>query len=77
VLELKLRERNANVWVLIETRERVIFAFHPASSHGPPPGTIGFNVTQPLDDVVNKLRQRGVRFHASIKDGPELLFFSR
>jgi catechol 2,3-dioxygenase-like lactoylglutathione lyase family enzyme len=77
VLELKLRERNADLWALIETRERMIFALHPASSYGPPSGTvgsitIGFNVKQPLDDVVNKLRQRGVRFHASIKDGPEL-----
>ena len=84
VLELKLRERSANVWALIETRERLIFALHPASANGPPSGTvgsitIGFNVTKPLAQVIDKLRQRGVRFHASVKDGPEagmqIIFF--
>lgn len=77
VLELKLRERSGNLWALIETRERLIFGLHPASSGGPPSGTIGsvtigFNVTKPLDEVVDTLRQRGVRFHASIKDDPEV-----
>ncbi|HXV12566.1 MAG TPA: VOC family protein [Candidatus Krumholzibacteria bacterium] len=76
VLELKLRERSGNYWALIETREGLIFGLHPASSHGPPSGTvgsitIGFNVTRPLDEVVDKLRARGVRFHASIKEGAE------
>ena len=77
VLELRLRERSGNLWALIETRERLIFGLHPASAGGPPSGTIGsvtigFNVTKPLDDVVTTLRQRGVRFHASIKDDPEV-----
>ena len=77
VLELKLRERFGNQWALIETRERLIFGLHPASSSGPPSGTvgsvtIGFNVTKPLEEVVEKLRQKGVRFHTSIKDGADV-----
>lgn len=77
VLELKLLRREGNLWAMIETKERLIFALHPASSHGPPAGTIGsvtigFNVTKPLDEVVDALRKRGVRFHASIQDAPEL-----
>lgn len=76
VLELKLRERAGNLWALIETRGGLIFGLHPASSHGPPSGTvgsitIGFNVTRPLEQVVDKLRGRGVRFHASIKEDAE------
>ena len=41
VLELKLRERFGNQWALIETRERLIFGLHPASTVGPPSGTVG------------------------------------
>jgi catechol 2,3-dioxygenase-like lactoylglutathione lyase family enzyme len=73
VLELKLRERSGNDWALIETREGLAFGLHPASSQGPRSGTIGsitigFNVTRPLEQVVVKLRGRGVKFHTSIKD---------
>lgn len=82
-LGLKLRMRAGNDWAEIDAGPGLIIGLHPADApHLPKPGTrgslaIGFNVTEQLEDVVARLKKKGVTFHGSIVDTEQvrLAFF--
>lgn len=71
-------------WAMVSAGPGVTIGLHPHSPQGPKPGaqgtmSIGFNVTQPIADVVHALEQRGVKFHSHIdtpKEPVKLSFFS-
>lgn len=68
---LKLRMRAGDNWAEIDAGAGLILGLHPAEAHSPKPGTrgslsIGFNVTQQLEDVVKELEGRGVQFHGPL-----------
>lgn len=73
VLGLKLTFRAGNHWAGIDAGNGMQLGLHPASDQGPRPGAngatiIGFAVTQPLDDVVASLHQKGVQLTRPIID---------
>jgi catechol 2,3-dioxygenase-like lactoylglutathione lyase family enzyme len=80
-LGFKLVVRHGDDWAEIDAGAGLILGLHRASGHGPKPGTmgsisIGFQVNQPIDDVVAILSNRGVAFHGPVKsDGPVKLAF--
>lgn len=80
-----LTRRVANEWAEVDAGGGFAIGLHPhhGNPHTPPPGargsiSIGFEVDQPLDGVVEKLKSRGVKFHGPIlNDDPvRLAFFS-
>ncbi len=83
-LGLTLRMRAADHWAEIDAGPGLIIGLHPANSpHSPKPGTVGsisvgLNVTQPLEDVVRTLVERGVEFHGPIMEDTNvrLAFFA-
>lgn len=83
-LGLTLRMRSGDNWAEIEAGPGLILGLHPADpSHSPTPGTrgsitIGFNVTEDLEGVVDKLKGRGVQFHGPVVEDEHvrLAFFA-
>ncbi|MHC4938968.1 MAG: VOC family protein [Planctomycetota bacterium] len=70
VMEFPLRFRAGNFWAEVAVGEQMVIGIHPQSDNAAPPGTagsihIGLNVTKPIEEVVQTLTDRGVRF-----DGP-------
>jgi catechol 2,3-dioxygenase-like lactoylglutathione lyase family enzyme len=70
-------------WAEIDTAGGLVLGLHVAGAHGPQPGaagsiSIGFQVNQPIREVVAVLENRGVKFRGPIReDGPvKLAFFS-
>jgi catechol 2,3-dioxygenase-like lactoylglutathione lyase family enzyme len=83
-LGLKLVQHFGNDWATIEAGSSLTLGLHPKSSHGPPPGThgaisIGLTVDEPIDQVVQRLTGKGVRFRGPVvndeKAGIALAFF--
>ncbi len=82
-LGLSLKRRIANEWAEVDARGGFAIGLHPhhGDKHTPPPGTrgsisIGFEVDEPLDGVVARLKSRGVSFHGPIlNDDPVRLAF--
>jgi predicted enzyme related to lactoylglutathione lyase len=67
VLGLRLRFRAGNNWAEVDAGRGMVIGIHPATPHGPKPGTkgaiqIGLNVSEPLDEVMRKLSAAGVTF---------------
>jgi catechol 2,3-dioxygenase-like lactoylglutathione lyase family enzyme len=83
-LGFKLKVRFGPAWAEIDAGGGCILGLHPAGEHGPRPAaapgsiSIGFQVNQPIAEVVEVLSNRGVKFHGAIKaDGPvKLAFFA-
>ena len=75
-LGLALKQRWGDHFAAIDAGDGLLLGLHPASPTAPPPGTsgsiqIGLNVDAKLDDVVEQLRARGVKFRGPIVDDPE------
>lgn len=72
-LGLALQYRAGDEFAMIDAGGGLTLGLHPATGHGPNPGThgsisVGLNVTQPLEAVVEALKARGVSFHGPIVD---------
>jgi predicted enzyme related to lactoylglutathione lyase len=71
VLGLKLTNRFGDRWATVEAGKGLTIGLHPESPKYPAPGTrgavmLGLELTEPIDAVVARLGQKGVRFHGSI-----------
>jgi len=72
VLGLKLTNRFGNDWATVEAGKGLTIGLHPASSKYPAPGTrggmmLGLEIDQPIEAVVARLNQKGVRILGSIQ----------
>jgi len=70
-LGLKLGQRFGNHWAEIRVGETLVIGLHPKSDMAPPPGTrgamsIGLTVDEPIDQVVERLRAKGVPFRGPV-----------
>jgi predicted enzyme related to lactoylglutathione lyase len=73
VLGLKLTNRFGDAWATVEAGKGLTIGLHPASSKYPAPGTkgsivLGLEIDQPIEAVVARLAERGVRFLGAIVD---------
>lgn len=82
-LGLKLAYQAGKEYAMIDAGQGLALGLHPAGPQSPRPGTsgsisLGLSVSQPLDQVVATLTQRGVKFRGPIKDDPpvRLAFFA-
>jgi catechol 2,3-dioxygenase-like lactoylglutathione lyase family enzyme len=84
LLGLKLEQRFENHWAQITAGPSLVIGLHPKSEKAPPPGTsgaisIGFTIDEPIDQVVQRLSAKGVRFRGPVardaKGGISLAFF--
>ena len=71
VLGLRLAERYGDHWATVEAGRGFTIGLHPASPKYPAPGTkggitLGLEVQQPLESVVQQLKERGTRFTGEI-----------
>lgn len=88
VLGLKIAYRAGDDFCMIDAGGGLLLGLHPSgpnrSPRTPKPGTpgsiqVGLNVTEPIEDVYETLRQRGVNFHGPVvnDDGSvKLAFFN-
>jgi catechol 2,3-dioxygenase-like lactoylglutathione lyase family enzyme len=80
-LGFKLQVRDGDAWAEVDAGNGLVLGLHRASEHGPAPGSvgsiaIGFDVNQPIEDVVAVLENRGVAFQGPVLDsGPVKLAF--
>ena len=76
VLGLTLSNRFGDSWATVEAGKGLTIGLHPASPKYPAPGTkgammLGLEIDDPIDDVVARLKQQGVRMTGSItRDEP-------
>lgn len=73
-LGLTLEQRFGNDWASIKTLNGLSIGLHPASQESPAGRkgsiTIGFNLDEPIDKAVDRLKKQGVRFTKEIfEDG--------
>jgi predicted enzyme related to lactoylglutathione lyase len=66
VLGLHLTNRFGDHWATIRAGEGLTIGLHPASSKHPAPGTkgsmmLGLEIDEPIERVVNRLTQNGVK----------------
>jgi len=71
VLGLRLAERYGDHWATIDAGRGFTIGLHPASPKYPAPGTkggmtLGLEVTQAIESVVQQLKAKGVRFNGDI-----------
>lgn len=80
-LGLKLAARYGDHYAQVDAGKGLTLGIHPAGPGSPPPGTRGgelvtFGVTDAIEDEVDALKARGVRFEGSvIDDGPVRLAY--
>ncbi|HTV55099.1 MAG TPA: VOC family protein [Terriglobia bacterium] len=72
VLGLKLANRFGNDWATVEAGKGLTIGLNPASPKSPTPGTrgammIGLEVNKPIEDVVARLSEKGVRIKGPVK----------
>ena len=72
-LGLKLHLRGGDGWAEIDAGKGLILGLHATHEHSPQPGqrgsiSVGLNVTEPLDQIVATLRERGVQFRGPIRE---------
>lgn len=77
-LGFKLRVRHGDHWAEVDAGGGLVIALHrvgegAASDNAPKPGTagsisIGLEVNQPIESVVQVLENRGVRFRGPVQD---------
>ncbi|MGO8999830.1 MAG: VOC family protein [Polyangiaceae bacterium] len=82
-LGFKLRARFGDDWAEVDAGDGLVLGLHRARSHGPKPGahgsiSVGFDVNQPIAEVVEVLANRGVQFHGPVKEegAVKLAFFA-
>lgn len=71
VLGLRLLERYGDHWATVDAGRGFTIGLHPASPKYPGPGTkggmmLGLEVNTPLEAVVERLKNKGVRFTGDI-----------
>lgn len=70
-LGLKLQDRYDDEWAGIDAGGGTVLGLHPASEKNPAGKsgsiTIGFLLNEPIEEVVKKLKSKGVRFHGPIQ----------
>jgi predicted enzyme related to lactoylglutathione lyase len=71
VLGLKLTNRFGNNWATVEAGKGLTIGLHPASPKYPAPGTkgammLGLEIDEPIESVVARLSEKGVRMKGSI-----------
>ncbi len=80
-LGLKLMYKAPGQFAMIDAGEGSTIGLHPAGEHSPKPGTrgsiqLGLSVTQPIEDVIETLRSRGVAFRGPLlNDEPVKIAF--
>ena len=72
-LGLKLMYKAPGHFAMIDAGEGSTIGLHPAGAHSPKPGTsgsiqLGLSVTQPIEEVMETLRSRGVTFRGPLVD---------
>ncbi|HEY3242459.1 MAG TPA: VOC family protein [Phycisphaerae bacterium] len=78
---LKLTSHKPGEWAEVSDGHGGVIGLHPAGGHNRHPALtatihIGLRVTEPLDDVVQTLKQRGVIFRGPVvEDGDSRLAF--
>jgi catechol 2,3-dioxygenase-like lactoylglutathione lyase family enzyme len=75
VLGLKLMYRFGNEWAMVEAGPGLHIGLHPASATVPAPGTkgsmhVGLELDEPIEQVVARLKTKGVRFKSEIDRQP-------
>jgi catechol 2,3-dioxygenase-like lactoylglutathione lyase family enzyme len=84
-LGLKLQFRAGNHWASIDAGKGCIIGLHPAGPKSPIPGSsgslqIGLNVDEPIQQVVDALKAKGVGFKGDVvndeQGGVKLAFFT-
>jgi catechol 2,3-dioxygenase-like lactoylglutathione lyase family enzyme len=70
-LGLRLTNRFGDAWATIDAGKGLTIGLHPASPKYPAPGTkgsmvLGLEIDEPIETVVARLNERGVRFNGSI-----------
>jgi catechol 2,3-dioxygenase-like lactoylglutathione lyase family enzyme len=75
VLGLKLVSRHGSEWATVAAGGGMTIGIHAATPAAPRPGTsgaitIGFEVEEPLELVMERLRERGVWFRTGIVENP-------
>lgn len=71
VLGLKLTNRFGDHWATVDAGRGLTIGLHPASSKYPAPGTrgsitLGFEIDEPIEEVVARLQSKGVRTTGAI-----------
>jgi predicted enzyme related to lactoylglutathione lyase len=74
VMGFKLTNRFGNNWATVEAGKGLTIGLHPASPDYPAPGTrggmvLGLEIDEPIEGVVARLSEKGVRFKGSIIRG--------
>jgi catechol 2,3-dioxygenase-like lactoylglutathione lyase family enzyme len=67
VLGMKLTDRFGDHWATVNAGKGLIIGLHPASPKYPAPGTkggmlIGLEIDEPIQQIVDRLRGKGVHF---------------
>ena len=74
-LGLKLKDRYGNEWAAIDAGDGLILGLHPQSEHSPAGRSgsisVGFLVTESIDQVVARLTDRGVTFRGPVQGDPQ------
>ncbi|MFY9719054.1 MAG: VOC family protein [Candidatus Cybelea sp.] len=70
-LGLKLGVRYDDFWATIDAGKGLTIGLHPASPQYPAPGTkggmmLGFEIDEPIDTVVGRLTEKGVKFKGPV-----------
>jgi predicted enzyme related to lactoylglutathione lyase len=70
ILGLTLEQRFGNDWASVKAPSGLNIGLHPASEESPAGRrgsiTIGFNVDEPIDSVVDRMKKKGVKFTREI-----------
>ncbi len=71
VLDMKLTNRFGDHWATVEAGKGLTIGLHPSSAKYPAPGTkgammLGLEIDEPIEMVVSRLSDKGVRFTGSI-----------
>ena len=74
VLGLKLSNRFGDNWATVEAVKNLTIGLHPASPRYPAPGTkgammLGLEIDEPIDNVVARLTEKGVRMNGPVIRG--------
>ncbi len=71
VLGLRLTNRFGDAWATVDAGKGLTIGLHPASPKYPSPGTkgamtLGLEIDEPIETVVARLSEKGVRFTGAI-----------
>jgi catechol 2,3-dioxygenase-like lactoylglutathione lyase family enzyme len=74
ILGLRLTNRFGDRWATVHAAPGLTIGLHPASAEYPAPGTrgsvmFGFEIDEPIENAVARLKSKGVRFTGEIVHG--------